>query len=58
MFGLFGSKKSKINKLYKRREVLLEEAYTLAKSDRASSDSKIAEAEAILEKIKKLEKDN
>ncbi len=53
MFGLFSSKKTKLEKQYAR---LLEEAHRLSHSDRQASDLKLAEAEQVLAELKTLEK--
>ncbi len=54
MFGLF-KKKTPLEKLHKRYEKLMEEAFVLSRKDRRASDAKTAEAEDILAEIKKLE---
>ena len=54
MFKLF-KKKSEVDHLYDRHEELLIEAHKLSTSNRAASDQKHAEAEAILKKIEQLE---
>jgi len=51
MFGLFKTKKEKLEKKYKK---LLKESYDLSKIDRKLSDSKMAEAQKVLEEIDKL----
>lgn len=50
MFGLFkkSSEKEKLQKKYKK---LLEEAFTLSKTNRTASDAKTAEAELVLKQI-------
>lgn len=53
MFGLFG-KKSPLEKKQKQYEKLLEEAFHLSKTNRAASDKKQAEAEALLQEIEQL----
>ena len=50
MFGLF-KKKTELESLDLKYKKLLKEAYTLSKTDRRASDSKMAEAEEILRKI-------
>lgn len=50
MFGLF-KKKSPKEKLQAKHKKLLEEAFTLSKTNRTASDAKIAEAETILKKL-------
>jgi hypothetical protein len=54
MFGLFGksSPKEKLEKKYKK---LLEESHKLSHSNRAKSDMLMAEADAVLKEIEKLE---
>ena len=47
--------KSKKEKLQKKYEKLLEEAYKLSHSDRAASDQKTAEAEEVIKEIEKLD---
>lgn len=44
-------KTNKIDRLYKKRQKLLEEAYRLSKVNRTLADQKIAEAEAILRQV-------
>lgn len=51
MFGLFKSKKQKLEDTYKK---LLEESYKLSTIDRAKSDLKAAEAAEVLKKIESL----
>lgn len=53
MFGLF-KKKDPIEKLSEEYKKLLEEAHSLSTSNRSKSDKKIAEAEAIANKIELL----
>ncbi len=55
MFGLF-KKKSPLEKLQKKYEQLQKEAFDLSKVDRTKSDQKIAEAEAVLKEMEKLQK--
>lgn len=50
MFG--GNKKDKLEKKYAK---LLGESHRLSTSDRKASDLKLAEAEAVLAELKKLE---
>lgn len=52
--GLF-KRKSPIDKLYDKREKLLQEAHALSTSNRSASDAKVAEAENVLREIEKLE---
>jgi hypothetical protein len=52
--GLF-SKKSPVEKLQKEYEKLLKEAHRLSTVDRTKSDAKMAEAQAVLEKIDALQ---
>lgn len=54
MFGLF-KKKSPIEKLEERYQQLLEEAHALSKTNRAESDKKMAEAQAVLKEIEAFE---
>lgn len=53
MFGIF-KKKSEKEKLQEQYKKLLEESYKLSHSNRAASDQKAAEADAVLRKIEKL----
>ena len=53
MFGLF-KKTSPEEKLQKEYSKLLEEAFNLSKTDRTASDTKTAEADAILKQIEAL----
>ena len=53
MFGLF-SQKSEKEKLQKRYEKLLKEAYTLSKSNRKLSDQKTFEAEEVMKLIESI----
>lgn len=55
MFNLF-KKKSPAEKLEKAYKQLLEEAHALSTTNRKLSDSKIAEADAILKQIESLAK--
>ena len=54
MFGLF-KKKSKKDKLQKKHEQLLKEAYELSKTNRKKSDKKAYEADLIAKKIEGLD---
>ena len=54
MFGLF-KKKSEKEKLDDVYEKLMQESYKLSHTDRAASDLKRADAEAVLNKIKAIE---
>ena len=54
MFGLF-KKKSEKDKLDDVYEKLMAESYKLSHTNRAASDTKRAEAEAVLKKIEALE---
>ena len=54
MFGLFGDKKTKLEKKYAR---LLQESYELSHHNRQQSDQKMAEANAVLEQIEVLERE-
>lgn len=56
MFGLF-KKKSEIEKLQEQYSKLLDESYKLSTIDRAKSDIKRGEAEAIMDKIEALKVD-
>ena len=53
MFGLF-KKQSDVKKLQKRYEKLMSEWHGLSSINRAESDKKYAEAEAILKQIEAL----
>jgi hypothetical protein len=55
MFGLFG-KSSPTEKLEKKYKKLLEESHRLSHSNRAQADKLMAEADAVLKEIEKLEK--
>lgn len=55
MLGLF-KKKSEKDKLYDRYEKLMAQSHALSKSNRAESDKKFAEAEALLKEIDALKK--
>lgn len=55
MFGLF-KKKTQDEKLQEQYQKLLKESFELSKSNRASSDKKQAEAQAVLEQIEALKK--
>lgn len=50
MFGLF-KKTTEVEKLQKEYKKLLKESFDLSKSNRSASDAKLAEAEAIQDKI-------
>ncbi len=52
MFGLFGNKKEKLEKKYQQ---LLDEAYRLSHVDRKKSDLKTAEAEDVRKQLDELE---
>lgn len=54
MFGLF-KKKSEVEKLYDQHKKLIAEAHRLSTTNRAESDLKAAEADAVLKKIESLE---
>ena len=56
MFKLFKGK-SKLDKLNAKYRALLKEAYDLSTSNRAASDAKTAEANALLEEIEKLKQE-
>lgn len=52
----FFKKKSEADKLQQTYEKLMAQAHTLSKTNRAASDSKYAEAQAILDKIESISK--
>ena len=52
MFGLFGG--SKLKKLEKKHDKLLEQAFKLSKTNRALADEKTAEAAEVMKEIEKL----
>ncbi len=54
MFGLF-KKKTAIDKLNDQYEKLMAQSHTLSTSNRAESDKKFAEAQAVLKEIDALE---
>lgn len=54
MFGFF-KKKTEKEKLQKKYEQLMKEAFDLSKTNRAESDKKYAEAEKVIQKINSLE---
>jgi len=53
MFGLF-KKKTELEKLQAKYEDLMKQAFDLSKINRAASDDKYAEADAIQKKIEQL----
>ncbi len=53
MFGL-GGKKSKLKKLQKKHEKLMQQAFDLSKTDRKASDAKYAEAEKVMKEMEAL----
>tara|TARA_Y100000588_G_C13658637_1_gene671105 strand:+ start:407 stop:568 length:162 start_codon:yes stop_codon:yes gene_type:complete len=53
MFGLF--KKSEKEKLKSQYEKLVKESYKLSHTNRKASDLKMAEAQAVLDKMEKLD---
>jgi hypothetical protein len=55
MFGLF-KKKSKEEVLQEKYKSLLKESFDLSKTNRAASDKKQAEAQAVLDEIESLNK--
>lgn len=55
MFGIF-KRKSELEKLEDQYKKLLKEAHSLSTSDRKKSDQKVAEAEAVLQQMDKLQK--
>lgn len=54
MLGLF-KKRSETDKMKKKYEKLMKEAFILSKTDRKASDSKYAEADKLMEKITAIE---
>ena len=52
MFGLFKSKKEKLEDKYK---ALVEESYKLSTVNRKESDAKLAEADSVLKQIEALD---
>ena len=54
MFKKLFAKKTKAEVLLKEYEKLMKTSYELSKVNRAKSDLKMAEAEAILDEIKKI----
>lgn len=56
MFGLFGKKKTKLEKMKAQYEALQEESYKLSHTDREASVRKLGEAEALWTEIEKLSK--
>ena len=55
MFGLFG-KKSEIDKLNSIYKKLQEESFKLSHTNRAASDKKAVEAEAVMKRIEAIRK--
>jgi hypothetical protein len=55
MFSFF-KKKSEKEKLQEQYQKLMKESFDLSKIDRTKADAKVAEANLILEKIEKLDK--
>jgi len=53
MFGLF-KKKSPVQKLEDKYELLMKQSFTLSKTNRKLADQKYAEADAILKEIQAL----
>jgi hypothetical protein len=53
MFGIF-KKKTEKQKLEEQYRKLIDEAYKLSHSNRTQSDKKQADAEAVLQKLEKL----
>ena len=53
MFGLF-KKKSEVEKLQKKYQKLMKEAFDLSKSNRSASDTKYAEADEVQKQIEAL----
>ena len=58
MFKKLFSKKSRAEVLNKKYQKLLHSSFELSKVNRIKSDQKMAEAEAVLNKLKSLEKAN
>ena len=56
MFSFF-KKKSPIEKLFQQHKNLLKEAHALSTTNRAASDAKYEEAEALIQKIEVLKKE-
>lgn len=54
MFNIFNKKSSKISKLEKKHDKLLEQAFKLSKSNRKLSDQKTAEADEVMKEIELL----
>lgn len=52
--GIF-RKKTEADRLRKQYQKLMKEAYQLSRSDRKGSDKKYAEADAIMQKIQKID---
>jgi hypothetical protein len=55
MFSFF-KRKSEKEKLQEQYQKLMKESFDLSKIDRTKADAKVAEANLILEKIEKLDK--
>jgi len=53
MFGIF-KKKTPLEQLQKRYEVLMAESHRLSKTDRKAADEKFAEAESVAQEIERL----
>ena len=53
LFSLF-KKKTEKEKLQEKYEALMKESFEISKIDRTKADAKIAEAEAVADKIKEL----
>lgn len=53
MFNIF-SKKSEVDKLQKKYELLLKKSFEISKVNRTNSDAIAAEADQVLKKIEKL----
>lgn len=58
MFKRLFSRKTKVEVLQQEYKTLLESSYNLSKVNRTKSDQKMAEAQAKLEEIERLEKIN
>lgn len=55
MFGLF-KKKSEVDKLQEKYNLLMKEWHTLSSTNRSESDKKYAEAQEIMTKLEALQK--
>ncbi|MEM0517170.1 MULTISPECIES: Lacal_2735 family protein [Aequorivita] len=57
MFNIF-NRKSKAEKLHAQYKKLMEESFKLSTTNRKLSDSKVSEAEAVLQQIELLKKNS